>query len=49
MSEKLFLIVAGILDSVLAIGSGFGILTLPVMVVLALIPVLLTIPFFKKA
>ena len=49
MSEKLFLIIAGVLDSILAIASAFVSMPLIVMLVLALVPCLLTIPFFKKA
>ena len=49
MSEKLFLIVAGILDSFLAIASAFVSLPMVVMLVVAVVPCLLTIPFFKKA
>lgn len=49
MSEKLFLVVAGLLDSILAIASAFVSMPMVVMLVLALVPVLLTIPFFKKA
>lgn len=49
MSEKLFLIVAGVLDSILAIASAFVALPMVVMLALAVVPCLLTIPFFKKA
>ena len=51
MSEKLFMIIAGICCAVLAIAPAFVELPFVVMLILAIVPVLACIPFFgsKKA
>lgn len=49
MSEKLFLIIATICTSVLAIAPMFVELPFIVMLVLAIVPIACTAPFFGKA
>ena len=49
MSEKLFLIIAGICTTVLSCGYMFVELPFVVMLVLAIVPIAATVPFFGKA
>ena len=49
MSEKLFLIIATICTSVLAIAPMFVELPFIVMLVLAIVPIAAAVPFFGKA
>ena len=49
MSEKLFLIIAGICCSVLSIAPMFIELPFIVMLVLAVVPIVAAVPFFGKA
>ena len=48
MSEKLFLIIAGICCSVLSIAPMFVQLPFVVMLVLAVVPIAAAVPFFGK-
>ena len=48
MSEKLFLIIAGICCSVLSIAPMFVQLPFVVMLVLAIVPIAAAVPFFGK-
>ena len=49
MSEKLFLIIAGICTTVLACGYMFVELPFVVMLILAIVPIVAAVPFFGKS